>query len=153
MSQGYPVQPVTVSVFVPAAPDTVFGFVSDTRNDPEWCPNVTDVKQANGDGVAVGAEFEFHQVVRAGGRSLESQVSTKVTDLGASTVSWRVEDRFQTRDVSLTVTPEGDGSRITQTTAATFRRRPGFVTRLLYPLLAKRTFKEQFQHLASRLSG
>jgi hypothetical protein len=136
---------------IPAGPDEVFEFVSDTRNDPEWCPNVTDVRQTSGEGVAVGSAFTFHQTVEAGGRQLESDVKVEVVGIGDRSIRWRVEDRFQTRDISLTVAPDGDGSTVTQTTTARFKRKPGVLTRWAYPRLAKRTFKDQFRRLGVHL--
>lgn len=152
MSDGFPARPVTVSMYIPADPDTVFAFVADTRNDPEWCPNVTDVEQTTGDGVAVGSRFTFHQVVEARGRSLESDVEVEVTGLDRHSIGWRVDDRFQTREVNLRVDPDGEGSKVTQTTTATFKRKPG-VAKWVYPMLAKRTFKDQFARLAAHFSG
>ena len=151
MSSGFPVRAVTVSKHIPADPDTVFRYVSDTRNDPEWCPNVSAVRQTSGDGVAVGSTFEFHQSVEAGGKRLESDVQVEILELGDRSVRWRVEDRFQRRDIRLQVGPDRDGSKVTQTTAATFKRKPG-LAKWLYPLLAKRTLKDQFTHLADHLS-
>jgi hypothetical protein len=143
---------VTVSAGVAAPADEVFAFVADTRNDPLWCPNVTDAVLTSGDGVAVGSRFRFHQAVSAGGRHFESDVDVEVLELGERTITWRVEDRFQQRTVSLTVEPDGDGSRVTQRTEAEFKRKPDLLTRLGYPLLAKRTFRDQFRHLEARFT-
>lgn len=151
MSESFPVRPVTVSMRVPADPDAVFAYVSDTRNDPEWCPNVTGVRQTAGDGVEIGAGFTFHQHVETGGRTLESDVAVDVLELGERSIRWRVEDRFQIRDVSLRVEPARAGSTVTQTTTAAFKRKPG-LARWLYPFLARRTFRDQFSRLAARLS-
>ena len=147
----YLVRPVEVSTRVPADPDAVFAYVSDTRNDPEWCPNVTDVRQVRGEGVELGAGFEFHQTVEARGRELVSDVEVEIVELGERRVRWRVEDRFQIRDVLLKVEPDGDGSKLTQTTNAVFKRKPG-LAKWLYPLLAKRTFRDQFARLADRFT-
>ncbi len=151
MSTGFPVRPVTVSKHMPVDPDTVFRYVSDTRNDPEWCPNVSNVRQTSGDGVAVGSTFEFHQTVEAGGKTLESDVQVEIVELGNRSVRWRVEDRFQRRDVRLRVVPHENGSKVTQTTEARFKRKPG-MAKWLYPFLAKRTFRDQFTRLAGHLS-
>ncbi len=140
-------RPVTVTAFVPASPDELFAYVSDTRNDPEWCPNVGDVEQTEGQGVEVGAKFRFVQTVEAGRRTLESDVVAEVTALDHRSISWRVVDRFQEREIQLEVAPDGDGSRVRQTTVAQFHRPPG-ITRWLYPMLAKRTFRNQFRQLA-----
>lgn len=145
------VRPVTVSVYVPAPPDAVFSYVSDTRNDPEWCPNVGEVTQVAGIGVELGARFEFLQTISSRGRELESDVSVEVTELDELSISWEVVDRFQERKIQLEVIPEGEGSRVRQTTLAAFHRPPG-LARWFYPMLAKRTFKDQFERLAARLA-
>lgn len=151
-SDGHRVRPVTVSIHVPADPDTVFEFISDTRNDPIWCPKVTDVTQVNGVGVGVGSSFRFHQRVEAQGRVLDSDVEVEVVELGERSIRWRVEDRFQIRDVVVEVDPDQDGSLVTQTTTAMFKRAPGLLTRWGYPVLARRTFKDQFTRLAGHFS-
>jgi len=148
---SYQVRPVTVSVFVPAQPDEVFAYVSDTRNDPEWCPNVTDVEQVAGNGVSVGSRFRFHQSVEMRGRRLDSDVEVGVLSVGENGIAWEVEDRFQMRHVVLRVEPADGGSTVTQETTATFKRKPG-LAKWLYPMLARRTFRDQFASLAERFS-
>lgn len=145
----YAVRPVTVTVHIDAPPDDVFAFVSDTRNDPMWCPNVSDVTQTDGKAVEVGSRFEFHQTVEARGKTLESDVSVEVLELGDRMIRWRVEDRFQTRAIELTVVPDGEGAAITQITRASFKRKPGLV-KWVYPMMAKRTFTDQFSRLATQ---
>lgn len=147
----YRVRPVTVTATIPAQPEVVFAYVSDTRNDPEWCPNVSDVHQVSGEGVELGAGFGFQQRVETRGRVLDSDVEVEVVELGERRIRWRVEDRFQIRDVLLEVEPDGDGSKVVQTTTAAFKRKPG-VARWAYPMLARQTFKKQFQRLADRFS-
>lgn len=143
-------RPVTVSFAVAAPPEEVFEFVADTRNDPIWCPNVTEVIQVNGVGVGVGSAFRFHQSVEMRGRALESDVDVEIVELGERSIRWRVEDRFQIRDVKVEVSPEDDGSLVEQTTTAIFKRKPG-VAKWLYPILARRTFKDQFRRLSDHL--
>jgi len=117
-----------------------------------WCPNVTDVTQVEGDGVALGSRFEFHQTVKTGGRTLASDVEVEVVGLTADSVRWRVEDRFQIRDVTLTVEPHGDGTRVRQRTLASFKGDPG-LARWFYPFLARRTFRDQFSRLAEHFAA
>jgi uncharacterized protein YndB with AHSA1/START domain len=147
----YRVRPVTATATIRAEPEMVFAYISDTRNDPEWCPNVTDVRQVTGEGIELGAGFELRQTVETRGRVLESDVEVKVVELGERHIRWRVEDRFQIRDVHLEVEPNDDGSKVIQTTTAAFKRKPG-VARWVYRMLARRTFKEQFRRLADRFS-
>ena len=148
---SYLVRPVTVSVFVPAPPDDVFAYVSDSRNDPEWCPNVGEVDQVSGSGVEVGARYQFVQTVSSRGRDLKSDVVAEVTELEDFSIAWKVVDRFQERKIRLEVTPEGEGSRVRQTTLAAFLRPPG-LARWAYPILAKRTLRDQFERLVDRFA-
>jgi hypothetical protein len=140
-------RPVTVSFAVAAPPEEVFEFVADTRNDPIWCHNVSDVEQTAGEGVDVGSRFRFHQTVETGGRTLESAVDVEVVEMGEGAITWKVGDRFQEREVRLEVVPDGEGSTVRQTTVAGFRRPPG-LARWLYPMLARKTFKDQLERLA-----
>ena len=151
MTAGYRVRPVKATARIPAPAAEVFALVSDTRNDPLWCPNVTDVTQVSGVGVSVGSSFRFHQKVETQGRVLESDVDVEVVELGERSIRWRVEDRFQVRDVVVEVTPADGGSEITQTTTAMFKRKPG-IAKWLYPMLARRTFKDQFGRLAEHFA-
>ncbi len=146
---SYPVPPVSVSAHIPASPDEVFAFVSDTRNDPHWCDNVETVEVIGRTDIEVGSRFRFHQHLdRPGGERMQFDVDVEVVGLGERTISWEATDRFQTREITLSVDPEGDGSRITQVTTATFRRPPG-LARWVYPRLARRVFKRQFAGLAA----
>ena len=144
---GYPARAVSVSAHIPAPPDVVFAFVSDTRNDPLWCDNVETVDLVEGTGIQLGTRFRFHQHLdRPGAERMEFDVDVEVIDIGERSITWEAKDRFQTRQISLVVQPEGDGSRVTQVTRATFMHPPG-ATKWLYPLLARRIFGKQFQAL------
>lgn len=147
-----PVRPIRVSAHIPAPPDIVFAFVSDTRNDPYWCPNVERVELVEGQGVAVGTRFRFHQHLdRPGSDRIHFDAEVEIVDLGDNSIQWLVSDKFQTREIDLTVEPDGDGSIVTQVTRAAFLRPPG-LARWVYPRLARRTFGEQFQHLVAHFN-
>jgi uncharacterized protein YndB with AHSA1/START domain len=146
---NHPVRPVRVSTHVPAPPDQVFAFVSDTRNDPYWCHNVERVELVEGQDVAVGARFRFHQHLdRPGSERIHFDAEVEVIGLDDNSITWSVTDKFQSREISLTVEPDGSGSKITQVTKAAFRRPPG-LARWVYPRLARRIFAEQFRNLAA----
>jgi uncharacterized protein YndB with AHSA1/START domain len=146
---GYSARPVSVSAHIPAPPDEVFDFVLDTRNDPLWCENVERVDLIEGRPVEVGTRFRFHQHLdRPGAERMQFDVDVEVVDIGERSITWEAKDRFQTRQINLTVQPEGNGSRITQVTRATFHLPPGS-RKWLYPLLARRIFTKQFRDLAS----
>ncbi|MGA7228384.1 MAG: SRPBCC family protein [Acidimicrobiia bacterium] len=143
----YEVRPVKVSARIAVSPAVLFAFVSDTRNDPVWCPNVESVEMLDGEGVEVGSRFRFHQHLdRPGGNRIEFDGEVEVVELTSSSVKWLVSDRFQDREIVLTITPDGDGSRVSQVTTARFKKPPG-LARWVYPLMARRTFKAQFDQL------
>lgn len=142
-------RPVKVSAHIGAPPDKLFAFVSDTRNDPSWCPNVETVELVEGSGVEVGARFRFHQHLdRPRTERIEFDVDVEIIEIEHPSITWKATDKFQERLVKLSIEPEGAGSKITQVTTASFRRRPGLV-KWVYPFLARRTFKEQFGQLAA----
>ncbi len=145
-------RPITVSALIPADPDELFVVVSDTRKDPLWCPNVETVDQLSGDGVEVGAQFRFHQHLdRPRQERMQFDVDIEVVELGERSIIWKADDNFQERIITITVEPEGAGSRITQVTRATFKRRPG-LARWVYPALARRVFRDQFERLAKHMA-
>ena len=146
---GYPARPVSVSAHIPSPPDVVFDFASDTRNDPLWCENVETVDLVGGSGIEVGTRFRFHQHLdRPGAERMQFDVDVEVVAMGERSITWVAKDRFQTREINLAVQPEGNGSRVTQVTRATFHHPPGS-RKWLYPLLARRIFGKQFRALAA----
>ena len=150
---SYPVPPIVVSGPVPASPETVLAFVADTRNDPLWCSNVETVEMLTSEPVGVGSKFRFHQHLdRPGGKRLQFDVDVEITALDDRSVTWRVDDRLQERVITITVTPTTGGSMVTQTTRASFKRSPG-MTRWVYPVLARRIFKDQLSRLADIYAG
>ena len=149
---AHSVRPVSVSAFIPATPADVFGLIADTRNDPEWCPNVDAATLVEGNGVEVGAEFRFQQHLDRRGKRIEFDASVEIVSLGERSIEWKVDDRFQTRDISIAVEPEKGGTRITQVTRASFKKNPGLIVRNGYPILARRTLKDQFEQLAAHFA-
>jgi hypothetical protein len=141
------VRSVTVSGSVPAPAPDVLAFVSDTRNDPLWCPNVESAEMVSDGPIGVGSTFRYTQHLDQPGRGrVTFDGDVEIVDMDQRSITWRVSDRFQERTVLCTVAASGDGSLVTQTTTASFRRPPG-VARYLYPLLARRTLKDQLNHL------
>jgi hypothetical protein len=149
---NHSVGPVKVSAHIPVPSDELFAFVSDTRNDPLWCPNVESVDLVDGAGVEIGARFRFHQHLdRPRAERIEFDVDLEVVDIAERSITWKATDKFQDRVIQLLVEPDGEGSRITQITNASFQRPPGMV-RWVYPILARRTFKVQFEQLAAHFA-
>jgi hypothetical protein len=144
----YSARPVTVSAWVSADPEKVMTLLSDTRNDPLWCPNVDSVSLVEGEPIAPGSRFTFRQHLDRRGKRTEFDAEVEVIELTESSIRWTVSDRFSVRDIAMTVRPDGVGTRVSQTTKTTFLKDPG-VTRWVYPFFAKRVFKDQFKHLTA----
>jgi hypothetical protein len=107
------------------------------------------VELVEGDGVAVGTKFRFHQHLDPPGRErIHFDAELEVIEVGDNSITWLASDKFQTREINLMVEPDAAGSKVTQVTKATFHRSPG-LARFVYPRLARRIFGEQFEHLAS----
>jgi hypothetical protein len=131
----------------------VLAFISDTRNDPLWCPNVESAELTSEGPIGVGSTFRYSQHLDQPGRGRVSfDGDVEIVGLDHDTITWRVSDKFQERTITCTVEPSGEGSDVTQTTAAAFHRSPG-VARYLYPLLARRTLKDQLRHLRAHFEG
>jgi hypothetical protein len=98
--------------------------------------------------VRVGSKFRFQQHLdRPRRRRIRFEVDVEIVDLDDRSVTWRVEDRFQEREITITVDPAVGGSRVAQTTRAWFKRSPG-MARWVYPYMARSIFKDQLRRLA-----
>jgi hypothetical protein len=149
----YPVSPVRIAAEIPAPAEAVLGFIADTRNDPLWCDNVETVEMLTPEPIAVGSRFRFHQHLdRPGGNRAQFDVDVEVVHIDDESVTWKVEDRFQEREITIEVTPSDRGCLVTQTTRAAFKRKPGLTARWLYPSMARRIFRRQFETLSERFS-
>jgi hypothetical protein len=149
----HPVRAVTVSERIPGPADEVLTFISDTRNDPLWCPNVDSAEMTSDGPVAVGSTFRYTQHLDQPGRGrVTFDGEVEVVAMSDRSIEWRVTDKFQERTVTCVVEPSSDGCRVTQKTEASFHRDPG-MTRHLYPLLARRTLKDQLRHLRAHFAG
>lgn len=148
----HPVRPVTVRARISAPPTTVLEFVADTRNDPQWCPNVETAELVSGDGTSPGSVFRYRQHLDLpGSKRVYADGEVTVLERTDGMIRWNVTDRLQERDIILRVEPHPDGCRVIQTTRASFRRSPG-IARWGYPLLARREFRRQFRELARHFS-
>jgi uncharacterized protein (DUF58 family) len=150
---SHPVRPVRVRAVIPASPEKVIAYVADTRNDPEWCPNVESAELVSGDGHSPGSVFRYRQYLDSPGskrRHFDGEVT--VVARAPDSITWDVNDKFQSRRITLSVEPHPSGCRITQVTRAAFHQPPG-IARWAYPLLARRILKAQFAALAGHFSS
>lgn len=143
----YPVRPVTVSQHIPAPATDVLAFISDTRNDPMWCPNVESAEMTSEGPIAQGSTFRYTQHLDQPGRGrVTFDGDVEIVAMDHRSIRWRVTDRFQERTITCVVESSGAGSRVSQTTEASFHRPPG-VAKYVYPLLARRTLRDQLRRL------
>ncbi len=142
----HPVRPVRVRHHLEGPPKRWFRFVADSRNDPAWCSNVEDVWQTKGKDVRKGSTFGYRQHLGTDARTFEGTI--EIIDKQPNRIVWRVEDKFQLRFIELSLEERKGGTRIAQTTWAAFKAKPGAL-RFLYPVMAKRTLKQQFAALAA----
>ena len=146
-------RPVTVSATIPADPQSVLSYISDTRNDPDWCPNVESAEMTSDGPIGAGSTFRYHQHLdRPASGRVEFDGNVTITTLTENSIEWHVTDKFQERSITCAVEAVPDGTRVTQTTVARFHRAPG-LARHLYPLLARRTLKQQLRHLAAHFAN
>ena len=149
----HPVRTVTVSQHIQAAAPEVLAFIGDTRNDPLWCPNVDSAEMVSDGPIGIGSRFRYSQHLdRPGSGRVTFDGDVEVVALDDRSITWHVTDKFQERTITCVVEPDADGTRVTQTTEAAFRRSPG-VARWLYPIMARRTLKDQLRHLRDHFEG
>ncbi len=149
----YPVRTVTVSEQIAAPASQVLAFISDTRNDPLWCPNVDSAEMTSDGPIGIGSTFRYTQHLgRPGRRQVTFDGEVEILELTERSIEWRVTDRYQERIITCTVEPSDDGSQVTQTTRARFHGSPR-LAKYLYPVLAKRTLRDQLDHLRAHFAG
>jgi uncharacterized membrane protein len=87
--------------------DDVWAFISDARNDPQWCSKVLSVEQVAGDGPGPDARYvATHRPVRLRGATELSMDVVEFQPLRR--LRWREEDGDATFDVTYELDPIGD---------------------------------------------
>ena len=98
------------SITIQRAPEDVFAFLSDPRNDPLWCSRVRSV-QALGDG-----EYRvIHKPLRIQPRPYELRMRLLATE-PPQRLRWEETDRDGTLVVDYLLSPAPGGARFTQRT-------------------------------------
>jgi carbon monoxide dehydrogenase subunit G len=86
---------------VAAAPDAVFGAISDVRNLPRFVPQITAARPKDGDHVEIDARYE--------GRVQHGEASFHA-DPAERRIEWTSASGYRGW---MSVAPDGDGSRLT----------------------------------------
>lgn len=86
---------------VAAAPDAVYAAIADVGNLPRFVPQLTGVRQIEGDRVAVDARYEGHE---------QHGEATFHADAAERRIEWSAASGYRG---SMRVEPDGDGARLT----------------------------------------
>jgi uncharacterized protein YndB with AHSA1/START domain len=139
------------SIEIGRAPEEVFAFLADARNDPRWCATVVRCEQREGDGPGPNARYlahhkptPFHRVMP---RSLEV-VEYEPPRL----VRWRQEDDNGVFHITYEVAPAAGGGRFTQRDTIEWKV-PRPAGRLAERLFVRRHIGEQMEALKRLLEG
>lgn len=127
--------------------DEVFAFVADPRNDPQWCPRVTQCEQRKGDGPVAGARFEcIHHPTLQRRHSrwidiLELEAPRRVRS--------RQEDNIAVFRIDYLLTPTAGGTRLSQRDE--IRWKGTLIHRLVGRRIIRRHMRAQLESLKRRL--
>src|SRR5689334_17926230 len=96
------------SIEIARAPETVFDFVADPRNDPIWCPKVCSVEQVEGQERGPGARFEvLHKPIPL--RPPRSMSHALIDWTPPKEICWREEEGDDVILVTYTLVPTAAG--------------------------------------------
>lgn len=106
---------------VPA--ETIFDFVADCLNDPQWCPLIESAEQLKGDGPAPGAVYRWGQVV-GDGQVAPMDVTLEVVDR-PHRLEWTVDNEMMSYSSWMTFQSLDNGhTRVTQVNHTTVNPAP-----------------------------
>ncbi len=140
---------VRAKAVIPAAPEVVFDFVADMRNDPHWAPMVSGVEQVAGDGPGPDAAYVIQQQV--GSRTVEIPMRLTAYER-PHRLEWAMDHKAMDYASVMTFTPHEKGTRVEQTTTETWHVAPWWL-RLVAPGLVKRQLRRQHALLARWFKG
>ena len=115
------------------APEVVFDFVADARNEPHWLPGAVEVFKTSDGPIGLHTQFEG-KYARAGTVSLEL-----VEFEPPHRLTFRAHSKIVDFDDTVEFVADGDGTLLTARLAA----KPRGVMRLFTPMMAK-TMQRQF---------
>lgn len=102
---------VTVTGSMRAAPEDVYDLLVDSRNDPLWCPLVSDVELVAGE-PGVGAVYAFRQ----GGGIADEPVRIRTTEaVRPLRLAWEDADRPARYRATIELAPRAGRTRVTHT--------------------------------------
>lgn len=120
--------------------DTVFEFIADPLNDPQWCRSVKEMHQVEGNGPALGARY---QSVHNPGDELKP-MTCDIEILAFEKpryIRWKVVDEMHTMVIEYHLNDLGNQTRLTQTSNIKF----GFPYSLIAPIFIKPKIAKEMQ--------
>jgi carbon monoxide dehydrogenase subunit G len=121
------------SVETQAAPEVVFGYLSDFANTNEWDPGTVRTERLSGDG---GVGTRYDNTSKFMGR--ETELTYEVVEHRPGTrFALRGENKSVVANDSMDIAPLGEGSRVTYTADFQFKGLGKLVAPLLAPALKK----------------
>ena len=133
------------SIEIARAPEEVFAFLADARNDPRWCASVVACEQRAGDGPGPEAAYRashkptpFHRVMP---RTIEV-----VEYAPPRLLRWRQEDANGVFNIAYELEAAGAGTRFTQRDSIEWKV-PRPVGRMAERLFVRRHIGEQMADL------
>jgi uncharacterized protein YndB with AHSA1/START domain len=121
------------SAQIAAAPETVFDYLADARNEPQWLPGASNVEKTSDGEVGLGTTFRG-EYARAGAIEVEIVEFDRPRRL---TIRGRAKS--MTFDDAITLAPDGSGTRL----EAEMTAEPRGVFKLVAPMMG-RVIRTQF---------
>jgi uncharacterized protein YndB with AHSA1/START domain len=101
------------AIVIDRAPEEIWAFVADPRNDDRWCPKVVSVEQVTGDGPGPQTSYRvMHRPIRL--RKPRELAVTIEEFEPPQRMRIREEDDDAVFDVTYELHPTKDGTRLTQ---------------------------------------
>ncbi len=135
---------------LPVDRETVFDYVSNPLNDPEWCPLVASCEQIKGNGPAPGAVYRWDQILGED-RSAPMDV-TLVAFEPPGWLEWELDNEMMGYRSTMSFEPiDAGATRIIQHNQTTVKAAPEEATAELQEQAAGVMF-QQFENLTNILS-
>jgi uncharacterized protein YndB with AHSA1/START domain len=131
-----------VSESIARAPEEVFRFVADVRNDPQWHTDVLEARLVQGSDVAVGSVFDIKTKPFMGTSGGTVTVSAYTPP---RQIMFKVEMGKMKPTTTFTVEPEGSGARVSRKV----EMEPPGLMRLMAPLMGGMFKKRNVGFLAN----
>ena len=141
---------IEATITIDRAPEQVWEFIADARNDPQWCEKVVSIEQVRGDGPGPDAQYRVMHAPRPGKPPVELSMEA-VEFHPPHRLRWREEDADAVFNVLYELEPSGSGTVLRQIDEIEWK-----IPRPLRPIgriMVSRDIKRQFGSLKHLLEG